>query len=83
MDSDEVGDKGGVSCVTVLRTALNCTTVPDTNVLDMGSESRSSQSSGKKANKRGKRSGHKGGENKKKMLATINKRVLGHPDGNS
>ena len=43
--------------------------------------------SGEKANKRGKRSGHKGGEYKKKttkqILTLIDKRVLGHPDGRS
>ena len=37
----------------------------------------SSQSSGIKANKRGKRSGNTGGEDRGKMLATINKRILG------
>ena len=83
MGSDDVGEEGGVPWVTVPWAALNCDTVPDTNVLDMGSASRSCPTSGKKANKRGKRSGHKGGEDLKKRLATINKRVLGHPGGSS
>jgi len=43
--------------------------------------------SGKKATRRGKSSGNKGGEYKKKtnkqILASIDKRVLGHPDGRS
>jgi len=38
----------------------------------------SGQSSGKKANKRGKSNGNKGGLRRKQMLAKIDKRVLGH-----
>ena len=83
MGSDDVGVEGGVPWVTVPWAALNCDAIPATNVLDMSSESRSCQTQGKKANKRGKRSGNKGGEYMKKTLATIDKRVLGHPGGRS
>ena len=83
MDCDDDGEESGVPWVTVPWAALNCNAVPDSNALDMGSESRSCPNSGKKANKRGKRSGNQGGENREHMLATINKRVLGHPGGSS
>jgi len=49
----------------------------DTNSGQARDRGASSQNSGEKANKTGKRSGNKGGESRKQMLAKINKRVLG------
>jgi len=55
----------------------------DTNSGQARDRGASSQNSGEKANKRGKRSGNKGGESWKQMLAKINKRMFGHEDGRS
>jgi len=49
----------------------------DTNSGQARDRGASSQNSGEKVNKRGKRGGNKGGESRKQMLAKINKRMLG------